>query len=59
MVQVVTSEGQVYTWGRGVNGQLGHGNEEDMHEPTLLAALSPPVVNKAGWVHLQRQRGRV
>ncbi|KAF5831565.1 regulator of chromosome condensation 1/beta-lactamase-inhibitor protein II [Dunaliella salina] len=47
--KVVTSEGQVFTWGRGVNGQLGHGNEEDVHEPTLLAALSPPIVNKAGF----------
>jgi alpha-tubulin suppressor-like RCC1 family protein len=25
----VTATGQVYTWGRGVNGQLGHGDEED------------------------------
>lgn len=25
----VTDSGQVFTWGRGVNGQLGHGDEED------------------------------
>jgi alpha-tubulin suppressor-like RCC1 family protein len=39
-LQVVTVDGLVFTWGRGVNGQLGHGNEEDMHEPTLLVSLT-------------------
>ena len=25
----VTQDGRVFSWGRGVNGQLGHGVEED------------------------------
>lgn len=25
----VMGDGQVFSWGRGVNGQLGHGDEED------------------------------
>jgi hypothetical protein len=29
----VTATGQVFTWGRGVNGQLGHGDEEDRWVP--------------------------
>ncbi|KXZ50732.1 hypothetical protein GPECTOR_15g416 [Gonium pectorale] len=36
----VTADGQVFSWGRGVNGQLGHGVEQDLHEPTLLSSLS-------------------
>ncbi len=26
----VTQAGTVYSWGRGVNGQLGHGDEQDL-----------------------------
>lgn len=26
----VTEAGEVYSWGRGVNGQLGHGAEQDL-----------------------------
>ncbi|GLC44604.1 hypothetical protein PLESTB_001324500 [Pleodorina starrii] len=36
----VTATGRVYSWGRGVNGQLGHGEEQDLTEPTLLSSLS-------------------
>ncbi|GLI62584.1 hypothetical protein VaNZ11_005258 [Volvox africanus] len=36
----VTTTGRVYSWGRGVNGQLGHGLEQDLYEPTLLSCLS-------------------
>lgn len=36
----VTVDGMVYSWGRGVNGQLGHGDEQDCHEPMVLKALS-------------------
>ncbi|ERN17078.1 uncharacterized protein LOC18445411 [Amborella trichopoda] len=38
-VAVLTSEGEVYTWGRGVNGQLGHGDVEDRNSATLVEAL--------------------
>jgi hypothetical protein len=37
---VVTATGTVYSFGRGVNGQLGHGGEADVATPTLVAALS-------------------
>lgn len=36
----VTSAGEVYSWGRGVNGQLGQGEEADLYGPTLVQALS-------------------
>ncbi|XP_058055381.1 probable E3 ubiquitin-protein ligase HERC2 [Anopheles bellator] len=35
----VTSTGELYTWGRGTYGRLGHGNSEDKHLPTLVQAL--------------------
>ena len=38
-VAVLTEEGKVYTFGKGGNGQLGHGDEEDRHVPTLVRAL--------------------
>ncbi|GFH12745.1 UV-resistance 8 protein, partial [Haematococcus lacustris] len=36
----VTQAGAVYSWGRGVNGQLGLREEEDRYQPTLLPSLS-------------------
>lgn len=33
----VTTEGQVYSWGFGTNGQLGHGDEEDVYEPKVMS----------------------
>jgi hypothetical protein len=36
---VVSDSGRVFTWGRGVNGQLGHGDELDLW--VLLLALAP------------------
>ncbi|KAG2727910.1 hypothetical protein I3760_01G180700 [Carya illinoinensis] len=38
-VAVLTSRSEVYTWGRGANGRLGHGNTEDRKYPTLVEAL--------------------
>lgn len=40
----VSEEGQMFTWGRGTNGQLGHGSEDDRcarghHCPARLAFL--------------------
>ncbi|XP_064637694.1 E3 ubiquitin-protein ligase HERC2-like isoform X2 [Lineus longissimus] len=35
----LTSSGDLYTWGRGNFGKLGHGNSEDQTVPTLVAAL--------------------
>ena len=38
-VAVLTEEGKLYTFGAGGNGQLGHGDKEDRHVPTLVRAL--------------------
>lgn len=35
----VTSHGEVYTWGLGNNGRLGHGSEDDQLLPTVVSAL--------------------
>ncbi|PSS28730.1 Ultraviolet-B receptor like [Actinidia chinensis var. chinensis] len=38
-VAVLTSKTEVYTWGRGANGQLGHGDSDDRNTPTLVEFL--------------------
>ncbi|KAI4352957.1 hypothetical protein L6164_007160 [Bauhinia variegata] len=38
-VAVLTSKNEVYTWGKGANGRLGHGDIEDRKAPTLVEAL--------------------
>mmetsp|Transcript_26130 Transcript_26130/g.85925 ORF Transcript_26130/g.85925 Transcript_26130/m.85925 type:complete len:650 (+) Transcript_26130:198-2147(+) len=38
---VMTSFGDIYTWGRGDFGQLGHGDMESKDIPTLLSPLDP------------------
>ncbi|KAL6522120.1 hypothetical protein OROMI_031997 [Orobanche minor] len=38
-VAVMTSKNEVYTWGKGGNGSLGHGDIEDKKTPTLVEAL--------------------
>lgn len=35
----ITTSGQLYTWGRGTYGRLGHGNSDDKLTPTLVQAL--------------------
>ncbi|CAH1402584.1 unnamed protein product [Nezara viridula] len=35
----VTERGELYTWGRGNYGRLGHGSSEDVSLPTLVSAL--------------------
>uniref|UniRef100_UPI00358FCF6D E3 ubiquitin-protein ligase HERC2 n=1 Tax=Myxine glutinosa TaxID=7769 RepID=UPI00358FCF6D len=35
----VTADGELYTWGRGSYGRLGHGDSEDVDTPTIVAAL--------------------
>ncbi|KAK2986864.1 hypothetical protein RJ640_009598, partial [Escallonia rubra] len=35
----LTSKGNVYTWGKGANGQLGLGDADDRNSPTLVEAL--------------------
>ncbi|KAI3467365.1 hypothetical protein Pfo_024028 [Paulownia fortunei] len=38
-VAVLTSKAEVYTWGKGANGQLGHGDNDDRNTPTLVKYL--------------------
>ncbi|KAG5613815.1 hypothetical protein H5410_013639 [Solanum commersonii] len=38
-VAVLTSRSEVFTWGKGANGRLGHGDTEDRNCPTLIEAL--------------------
>ncbi|KAK9080767.1 hypothetical protein SSX86_000525 [Deinandra increscens subsp. villosa] len=38
-VVVLTSRNEVYTWGKGANGRLGHGDIEDRKTPTLVESL--------------------
>jgi len=39
-VAVITAEGQVYTWGAGDYGMLGHGSKQSVTQPKLVQALS-------------------
>ncbi|XP_019454817.1 PREDICTED: uncharacterized protein LOC109355968 isoform X1 [Lupinus angustifolius] len=38
-VAVLTSKAEVYTWGKGLNGQLGHGDIDHRDKPTLVPFL--------------------
>eukprot|EP01018_Ginkgo_biloba_P033534 Gb_19587 [translate_table: standard] len=38
-VAVLTAKAEVYTWGKGANGRLGHGDVGDQKTPTLVEAL--------------------
>ncbi|KAG6494444.1 hypothetical protein ZIOFF_049470 [Zingiber officinale] len=38
-VAVLTSRTEVYSWGKGANGRLGHGDTDDRNSPTLVEAL--------------------
>ncbi|XP_052191395.1 PH, RCC1 and FYVE domains-containing protein 1-like isoform X3 [Diospyros lotus] len=38
-VAALTTRNEVYTWGKGANGRLGHGDIEDRKTPTLVEAL--------------------
>ncbi|KAK3166582.1 hypothetical protein QOZ80_1AG0047670 [Eleusine coracana subsp. coracana] len=38
-VAVLTNKSEVFTWGKGANGRLGHGDIEDRKVPTLVEAL--------------------
>ncbi|GMI80334.1 hypothetical protein like AT5G19420 [Hibiscus trionum] len=38
-VAVLTSKTEVYTWGKGANGRLGHGDTDDRSSPFLVEAL--------------------
>ncbi|CAK7336529.1 unnamed protein product [Dovyalis caffra] len=38
-VAVLTSRTEVYTWGKGANGRLGHGDTDDRNSPSIVEAL--------------------
>lgn len=38
-IAALTSRGNVFTWGKGANGQLGLGDRRDRNSPTLVEAL--------------------
>ncbi|KAJ7536723.1 hypothetical protein O6H91_12G079600 [Diphasiastrum complanatum] len=38
-VAVLTARGEIYTWGKGANGRLGHGDVQDRDVPILVEAL--------------------
>lgn len=44
---VLTSEGRIYTWGRGSFGRLGTGTEKDYYSPVevILPGKGFPVIN--------------
>ena len=44
---VVTADGQVYSWGRGDNGRLGHGDCLQRFTPTLIEAFAGKFVATA------------
>ncbi|KAJ0973334.1 hypothetical protein J5N97_021293 [Dioscorea zingiberensis] len=45
-VTVLTTRNEVYTWGKGANGRLGHGDLEDRKTPTLVEALKDRTVKR-------------
>ncbi|KAL2515900.1 Regulator of chromosome condensation (RCC1) family with FYVE zinc finger domain [Forsythia ovata] len=45
-VVAMTSKSEVFTWGKGRNGQLGHGDNADRNTPTLVEALKDKLVKR-------------
>jgi len=45
-IAVLTSRTEIYTWGKGENGQLGHGDNDNRNKPTLVEALKGKQVKK-------------
>ncbi|KAK1264352.1 Ultraviolet-B receptor UVR8 [Acorus gramineus] len=45
-VAVLTSRNEIYTWGKGANGRLGHGDIEDRKIPTLVEALKDRTIKR-------------
>jgi RCC1 and BTB domain-containing protein len=49
----ITDEGELFTWGGGEHGQLGHGNKENYSRPTLVRAIAGVKIKQVtcGWSH--------
>nr|XP_043627387.1 PH, RCC1 and FYVE domains-containing protein 1-like [Erigeron canadensis] len=43
-VACLTSRSEVFTWGKGANGRLGHGDMEDRNTPTLVESFRDRIV---------------
>ncbi|XVE54814.1 hypothetical protein DITRI_Ditri03aG0112800 [Diplodiscus trichospermus] len=41
---LVTRQGQIFSWGEGIGGRLGHGVEADVFQPMLISALSESTI---------------
>jgi len=50
---VCTEDGEVYTFGQGMYGQLGHGDRENQTSPALVQALAGKCITQlqCGWHH--------
>eukprot|EP01125_Pyxidicula_operculata_P018804 TRINITY_DN6726_c0_g1_i2.p1 TRINITY_DN6726_c0_g1~~TRINITY_DN6726_c0_g1_i2.p1 ORF type:complete len:681 (-),score=117.31 TRINITY_DN6726_c0_g1_i2:93-2111(-) len=48
-----TKSGDLYSWGSNKNGQLGHGNTEDVYEPKMIEFFfSKRIIDfSCGWLH--------
>jgi len=46
----ITSDGAVFTWGRGESGQLGHGCYMDVSEPKQVMAIAAAITDTCGLV---------
>ena len=44
----LTAEGDLYTWGQGDRGELGHGGRESLVEPRVVDGIKGTVVGMAG-----------
>jgi hypothetical protein len=49
----VSSSGELYTWGRGNYGRLGHGCSEDHNVPTLVADLKGTFSDSSNCITLE------
>eukprot|EP00823_Brevimastigomonas_motovehiculus_P000014 TRINITY_DN1002_c0_g1_i1.p1 TRINITY_DN1002_c0_g1~~TRINITY_DN1002_c0_g1_i1.p1 ORF type:complete len:532 (-),score=100.97 TRINITY_DN1002_c0_g1_i1:99-1634(-) len=45
-VLALSEDHKVYSWGRGMYGRLGHGDDKDLFIPTEIQALSPGRLNR-------------
>lgn len=45
-------KGNLYTWGCGENGQLGHGTLQDVEKPKRVKALEKVEMFQCGWEHV-------
>ncbi len=56
---VLSTAGQVYTWGQGTFGALGHGNEDNCHAPTHVQSLWPMGIVQVGSLRMLKQHMQV